>query len=171
MAYEVAAARAVLDTIEKRDESVGIAVLGQEFEWIPTGSGSHHVATVRRALEFEADGFVPIDPPTSERGSEATPFDEQVRTVETHLVGGAAVILCSPLLDDKPLTAARTLESAGCSVTVLSPDVTTDRSLGSELARLQRDNRINSLRRTGTGVIDWQPDHSLEAAIQRGLRQ
>ncbi|SDQ99754.1 DUF58 domain-containing protein [Natronobacterium texcoconense] len=169
VACEVAAARAVIDAIEKRDEPIGAAVLGPKFEWIPPGS-AHHVATVRRALELETDGIVPVDPPSSNRRSEAAPFDEQVRTVGGRLARKADVVLFSPLLDDDPIDATRTLESAGCSVAVLSPDVTTDRSLGTELARLQRDNRIGSLRRSGTDVIDWRPDRSLEMAIQRGIR-
>ena len=167
VACEAAAARAVLDAIETRGDPVGAAVLGPAFEWLPPAGGAHHVATVRRALEI--DGIVPADPPSNRR-SDADSFDEQVRTIGRRLSRGADVLVFSPLLDDEPIAAVRTLESAGHSVTVLSPDVTTDRSLGTELARLRRDERIETLRRTGIDAVDWRPDRSLEAAIRRGHR-
>ncbi|MEF8778213.1 MAG: DUF58 domain-containing protein, partial [Natronomonas sp.] len=59
---------------------------------------------------------------------------------------------------------------SGCAVTVLSPDVTTDETVGGRLARIERRNRLRSLHRTGVATIDWDPDERLGTALT-GIRR
>jgi hypothetical protein len=50
-------------------------------------------------------------------------------------------------------------------VTVVSPDVTSDATPGARLARVERDNRIHSLREAEIPVVDWTPDQPLGTSI------
>ncbi|QRV14608.1 DUF58 domain-containing protein [Haloterrigena salifodinae] len=160
--YERAAARELLEAISESDGPIGLAVFGTEFHWVTPNTGSRHAAMLRRTLE---DGDVlPLEPP-DERNSDDS-VDGGIRTLRTRIDRGTGVVLCSPLLDDGPLEIARALRADGHPVTVLSPDVTAAESLGTDLARIRRDNRIDALRRASASVVDWDPATPLEAAIR-----
>ncbi|GAB3671848.1 DUF58 domain-containing protein [Halopiger thermotolerans] len=169
VAYGTAAAHAVLEAINDHGIPVGLAVMRGEPAWVPPAGGSRHVTTIRRTLQDRE--IVPVEPPDSNGRPADGSFEDQIRTLRERIDRGVSVVLCTPLVDDLPVDVARTLASSGRSVTVLSPDVTTTRSLGTDLARVRRANRIDLLRRSGIDVIDWRPDRSLEAAIQGQRRR
>lgn len=159
--YERIAARELLAAVADLGEPIGLAVFGTESAWIAPNTGCTHVRTIERTLD-DPDSL-PLEPP--ERGSDSD--SEFVQTLQTWLDRHTSVVFFSPLLDDVPLEAARTLRAEGHAVTVLSPDVTTPRSLGTEIAGIQRDNRIEMLRRATVSVVDWDPTTPLETEIQR----
>lgn len=169
VAYGTAAVQAVLTPIAERGSPVGLAVVSAAFEWISPARGDAHVETVRRTLA-DPDA-VPVDPSLSDRRWRDVSFRAQLRILRRRIDRDVGIVLVSPLFDAAPVAAARTLTAAGYSVTVLSPDTTTNRSRGTELERLRRDNRIAQLRRGGIDVIDWPPEQSLEAAIRRGCNR
>jgi uncharacterized protein (DUF58 family) len=76
------------------------------------------------------------------------------------------VVLFSPLCDDYVARAARRLDAYGHLVTVVSPDPTTERTVGERLARLERRLRCSRLREAGLRVVDWTADERLEAAVE-----
>jgi uncharacterized protein (DUF58 family) len=55
-------------------------------------------------------------------------------------------------------------------VTVVTPDVTGDDTPGGQLAGLERDVRIRTLRRAGVRVLDWDTDRPLPVAVADAAR-
>jgi uncharacterized repeat protein (TIGR01451 family) len=94
---------------------------------------------------------------------------DTLESLEGRLPGRTNLILVSPFVDSFPRDVATYLQSFGHAVTVLSPDVTTRDTAGGQVETLDRDLRITKLRRTGVGVISWNPDHPLAEAITRTL--
>lgn len=163
VAYSVAAATEVLTKLRAQSEQVGVAVFGSEFAWLAPGTGSHHyaqatqlLATHRNARSAQAD---------SPEGMSDKP--DQLQQFFAHSGDNIEVILFSPLLDEFGVTAAQHLEVNGHAVTVLSPDVSTDETLGAELAEIERANRVQSLRNSRIPVGDWTPEEPLVWPIHR----
>lgn len=164
--YERAAARELLATFSDINELIGIFVLGTNG-WIAPNRGSQHIATIGQALEDPA--ILPLEPPATNNLEETA--DSQVQTFRTRLDRGIGVFLLSPLLDEFPVETVRTLQADGHSVTVLSPDVTASGTLGAKISRLQRANRIATLRRADISVVDWEPEKPLETVVEEGFRK
>lgn len=164
--YERAAARELLATFSDINELIGIAVLGTNG-WIAPNRDSQHIATIGQALEDPA--VLPLEPPATNNLEETA--DSQVQTFQTRLDRGTGIFLLSPLLDEFPVETVRTLQADGHSVTVLSPDVTASGTLGAKISRLQRANRIATLRRADISVADWEPEKPLETVVKEGVRK
>jgi uncharacterized protein (DUF58 family) len=94
-----------------------------------------------------------------------TETEAQTAELQKRLGADTQLILLTPLLDDAIVEAALSLEAGGNAVTVVSPDVTTDETLGGRLARIQRDNRVTSLQGSGVPVVDWDTDDSLGTVL------
>ena len=121
-----------------------------------TGGGTRDPDRVgRRGRERDGRGAV-VEP---------EPIDRQLATVRSRLGSNAQVLLLSPLCDDGATNLAQRLEAAGPAVTVVSPDVTTDDTVGARLARVERDGRLTALRNAGVPAVDWQPESRLGAAL------
>lgn len=87
------------------------------------------------------------------------------------LDGTTQVALLSPLADDDVVDAVRRLEVAGHSVTVVSPDTTTEDTVGNRLVACERATRIQTLRRLGVPVVDWASGQHLGNALSRTMEQ
>ncbi len=85
------------------------------------------------------------------------------------LPAGATVLVFSPALDEFPANLCRGLARRGYDVTLVSPDVTDgdDPMLG--VRRVQRGDRLRSLRGERIGVVDWDRDRPLDAALGAAL--
>lgn len=83
-----------------------------------------------------------------------------------------SVVLVSPLCDDGSDGVVRRLAAACGALSVLSPDPTAADSPGRRLVRLERRERLRSLRVAGVDLVDWPADHSLEhrLATMEGAR-
>ena len=149
---------------------VGLATLAADPCWLPPGSGPNHEDRFRTLLSThpslsmrppEAD--VPDHPPQGQDGR-----GDRSRwgsTLRGRLGGGTQLFLLTPLCDDGVTRHALTLAEAGHAVTVVSPDVTAGSTTGARLARIERTNRIRTLRRAGIPTVDWNPDDRLGTAL------
>jgi uncharacterized protein (DUF58 family) len=143
---------------ETRDY-VGLAAIGRQFCWLAAGVGIEHEITARELLATH-----PVLSTVPPEGESSDP-DEQAAELRKRLSSDAQVILLSPLGDEYITSLALTLEANGHPVTVVSPNVTSDATVGSRLATADRENRISSLRQAEIPVIDWTPDQPLGTSI------
>lgn len=96
---------------------------------------------------------------------EADTVDGQLSLLRAEIGSNTQAILLTPLCDEEAHRIARRLDGEGAAVTVVSPDVTTDRTAGGRLAGLERDRRLTDLRNAGVPAVDWDPTESLGAAL------
>ncbi|WP_276301174.1 DUF58 domain-containing protein [Halorussus lipolyticus] len=102
--------------------------------------------------------------------------DPTVRRLLARLPADSQVVVVSPVLDDWPLSLARSVTARGHDLAVLSPDVTgaesatTAESAGRTIAGTRREVRLWDLRTTGAKTVDWSVSDPLEIALERSLR-
>lgn len=151
VAYSVAAATELLSVRLEEGYRVGIAVVGPEFAWLPPAMGrEHHEQAVQLLETHRVRGSTQAN-----TRRETADRSEQLHTLFRQ--GDAEVMLFTPLLDDFGVTAARQCEANGSPVTVISPNSTAGETLGGELTRIERRNRVQSLRESRIPVCDWTP--------------
>ncbi|MFC3958633.1 DUF58 domain-containing protein [Halovivax cerinus] len=163
--YERVAAREVLDAVTAAGTPVGLSILSAESTWLAPGTCSHHVGNIERTLED--DTTLSLEPP--DRRTEDGCVDAHVSTLQPAVRADWGVVLFSPLCDDVPVEISRRLRERGCSVAVVSPDVTSGNSLATAFSQLRRRNRIATLRRADVPVVDWDPETPLEPTIRRSV--
>lgn len=156
----IAAARRVCGSLLGTGDRVGIAALGPKPVWISPGTGHDHREHVERTLAT-ADAF-PATPPENDTFS-----PRWVREFHRRYPEETQVVLLSSLTDPTYHFVIHRLRAYGHPVTVLSPDVTTDGTVGERLVRLERRHRIESLREAGVRVIDWAGEEELGVALTR----
>ena len=155
VAYCVAAAREVLAALEQQHEQVGVAIFGADFDWRAPRASQQQYAHIDRLLRaHEYDQPTPVD-------GTATSAGVDVQQLLSQTQGSLEVMIFSPLLDEFGETAAQQLAARGHAVTVISPDVTTDRTVGAEFVWVERANRVQVLRNQGVSVADWSPEDPL----------
>lgn len=154
----VEAARQVFARLLDDGHQVGVTTMGSADCWLPPGAGSDHRVRGRRLLA--------TDPALSSQPPET---DDRTlrwrRRLRRRLPSSAQVIVFSPLCDPLAVRTVRRLDADGHPATVVSPDPTTDRTLGHRLSRVRRTVATTDLRRAGIPVFDWQPTDSLEAVL------
>lgn len=147
-----AASRVVIASLEAGNRT-GYATIDDD-RWIePTG---------RRDLLERIDG---IDHRAMADGGSSTD------SLLERLPENAQLAVCSPVTDDGIVDLLSHINGHGHDITVFSPNLSdsTSGTLGERIAAVERRNRIESLRRTGCLVVDWDIDHplSVEAALTR----
>ena len=157
VAYCVAAAQQVCSTLEQQSEQVGVAIFGSEFNWQAPSAGREHYAQIEQLLiDHEYDQPIPV------AGDDTTAFStEQVQQLIAQIQGNVEVVVFSPLVDEFGETAAQQLDAQGYAVTVISPDVTTNKTVGEEFVRIERANRVQMLRNRDVPVANWSPEKPL----------
>jgi len=161
--YCVGAAGGIATGLLDSGDRVGAASLGPRWAWVAPGLGRVHRTQLEEALALDP-GFSP-NPPT-----ERFLAGLALRRLRKHVPSDAQVVYLSPLADDFAPLAARRLEAYGHRVTVVTPDVTGDDTPGGQLAGLERDVRIRTLRRAGVRVLDWDTDRPLPVAVADAAR-
>jgi len=184
----IGAAEQLVSTLAATTNTVGVAAVGRDLVWVPPGSGDSHAERVRRALATEPT--LSAYPPESSADTDATQsrsadataeaaetdggiapdragsvLADQISSLRRQLGSDTQVVFVSPLPDHAAVEAVFTLESEGHAVTVLSPDVTTDETLGNRVAALARRTHVRTLREVDIPVIDWDADDTLDRAI------
>jgi uncharacterized repeat protein (TIGR01451 family) len=160
VAYSVAAAEDLLEGLLDAHNDVGLAAFGCESCWLAPGRGPQHRVRARRyLLTHEAFGATPHDP------DDELPLDEQVNQLLSRIGTATQLILLTPMCDTAITRAARTFEVYGHHVTVISPDVTSDETIGQRLAAMDRQNCIADLRSAGIPVVEWRPSTPLATAL------
>lgn len=158
VAYSVAAAMEVLSLLFKHNERVGIVVFGPEFAWLAPDTGPHHYEQATQLLRTH---YTRSSNQSDVQQETAAHFD-QLHTFLEQSGDTVEVLLFSPLLDNFGVTTAQHFEANGHTVTVISPNITTEDTLGGELAKIARRNRVRSLRTSQVPVCDWTPEDPIE---------
>lgn len=83
-----------------------------------------------------------------------------------YLPEDAQLVFCSPLADDDAVAAVETWLARGYPVTVLAPDPT-GTGVGGRFAAVERDERLDDLRRSDATVVEWDGRDTLDAAVAR----
>lgn len=156
----VDAAGRLFTALLETGDRVGIAALSPEDVWLAPGTGNEHRARARELLATH-----PALSPTP--NEEYFSIYLRRRKLRERLPADAQVILLSPLIDDTIARTARLFDAHGHLVTVISPDVTNDDTVGHTIARIQRRNRISDLRKHQVRVVDWRRDEPLAMALER----
>lgn len=162
--HAIRAARSVGPALMDQGNSVGVASFGPVWTWLAPSLGRSHRARLRETLAT-GDGFGPL--PSDERYLPR----HTVRRLRKHLPGDAQVIFFSPVADDYLVTTLRRIEAYGHSVTVVSPDVTTDATHGGLVAQLEREERLRAIRAAGIRLVDWDPETPLTLAVNDAQRR
>jgi len=163
----VRAAGALVGGLAEADCHVGLAALSPRRCWLPPASGRSHRERLLDALTTdEAFGWRP--PAVAEDDGDGGATDGFDRLL-TRLPGDAQVILCSPVVDDRPVEVARALDARGHDVTVASPDVTATDSAYRRLAATERQIRLDDCRRAGIAVAEWADGGDRGSAQSRGV--
>jgi len=158
------AARRLFNSLLETGDRVGVAALSPADVWLAPGAGPTHQARARHLLATHPA----LSPTPPDEGVYVRPA---VRRLVTRLSDGAQVLLVSPMADDAVAYAARSLEVQGHPVTVLSPSPASTETTGGRLAAVERSNRLDDLRASGVRVLDWGPDETLLAALERARRR
>jgi len=95
--------------------------------------------------------------------------DERIRRLLSRLPGDAQVVLCSPLVDNWPVTLGGALSVRDYPVVVVSPDVVDAGSPGQRLAAVARRARLRALDRMGVETVDWETDAPIDYAVRLSL--
>jgi len=132
---------------------LGLVRLGPDPQWIAPSRGRAHERRVRETLAERP----PFD------GEHSAGFD----WLTERLGGRVDLLVLSPLIDEPPARSATRLQATGTPVTLLSPDPTAEGTPGQRLARIEREQRIRSLRTAGVAVADWPPATAIERALRR----
>ncbi|THE63345.1 DUF58 domain-containing protein [Salinadaptatus halalkaliphilus] len=167
----VDAAGRIAATLLETGDTVGLAALGPttrdgtrgrdtDLCWLAPTTGRDHAVRIQERLGSHPQ-FDPAPPDTA--GS----WRPQLKTIRRRLDDRIQIVFLSPLCDPASVTVARRLEARDHPVTVVSPDPTTDRTAGQQLAGVARRVRCVDLRRADVPVVDWQRDESLEEVLAR----
>lgn len=158
-----AATQALTELLQQGHE-VGVAVLGLNgdgpggLSWLSPGSGTDHRNRGTALIESALDG---------DGAAERT--EEQVRNLVELLPPGSQATLFSPLLDDGPVDAVRTLAAFDLPVTVLSPEVVADNTVSGRFASVRRRTRLAACQSTGVRTIDWRRGTPLQVVLEQAF--
>lgn len=158
-----AATHVVTDLLQKNHD-VGVAVLGLNgpgpagLHWLPPKSGAEQRS---RALELFRTA-VDADPPPKEGLGQARKLLELVPP-------GTQITLCSPVLDDTPVTAAETWLGAGMPVSILSADVVPGSTVSGQYSTVRRRTRLTRAQAAGARVFDWQRGTPLPLVVEHAV--
>jgi uncharacterized repeat protein (TIGR01451 family) len=156
----VAAAGRIFESLLAGGDRVGVASFGPRTCWVDPGAGNTHREEVRRTLaSHPAFDYAPSDEPFLPTA--------HLADIRNRAPVDAQVVLFSPVTDGYIETAARRLQAYGHPITVVSPDVTADHTMGHKLAHVERQTRLNALREAGIRVVDWRPGEELAVALER----
>jgi len=158
--HAVGAAGRLFGSLLDAGDRVSIAALGPTPAWLDPDLGPEHR---KRAEELLATD--PAFPPTTPAADDLPPY--WVREFHRRFPRETQVVLLSSLCDGRYRFVIRRLRAYGHPVTVVSPDVTVDGTVGQRLVRLERRFRIEALREAGVRVVDWDPDEELAVALGR----
>ncbi|MCT9095689.1 DUF58 domain-containing protein [Haloarchaeobius sp. HME9146] len=152
------AAEQIVGAFAADRNQVGVAAFYDDLVWHPVGMGPTHRASIQRLLTTH-EAF------SSKEPDETPDTTELLADLRHRLTERTQVVLLSPLCDDDIVETARRLEEYGHAVTVVTPDVTGDETVGQRLASVQRAARIRTLRGAGIPTSEWRSDEPLEAAL------
>lgn len=96
--------------------------------------------------------------------------EQTTESLLARLPRDAHVVLVSPLLDEWPVSFARSLATSDHDLLVLSPAVAQEGTPGQTVAAVHRDLRLWDAELTGATTVDWDVEDPLGLALDRSLR-
>lgn len=140
---------------------VAVAVVGIDGDgpaglgWLPPGGGADHrsraLSLLRGALDADANE---VDVAT------------QARELVELTPPGAQLALCSPALDDGPVTAIEAWSPFDYPLTVVSPDVLSANTIGGQFEGVRRRTRLARCQAAGARAIDWRRGTPLSLVVE-----
>ncbi|HKL28351.1 MAG TPA: DUF58 domain-containing protein [Natrialbaceae archaeon] len=161
--HSIRATGALAQALMDDGNRVGAASFGPSWTYVPPGLGRDHEVRLRDRLAL-GEGFSP----TPDRSEFVLGLS--LRRIQKHVPENAQIVFCSPVIDDVAVETTRRLEAHGHAVTVLSPDVVDDETIGSTVVDLEREDRIRNIRQTYGRVVSWDVQEPLEVAIESARR-
>lgn len=153
-----AASRGIVASLNEGNPT-GVATL--TGEWVPPGEDDY----TRRQAE---EALAAAEPGQASVATDGGPFQRLLG----RLPRNAQLVVCTPVADDGVVDVVDRFVSRGHGVSVLSPDVATDigdadPTVGTDVAALQRANRLRALRGLDAAVADWQLDEPIMIELER----
>lgn len=155
-----AATRSLSDLLVSGHD-VAVAVLGVDGEgpaglgWLPPGGGGDHRSRALSLLRGALDG-----------GGSEVDVATQARELVELTPPGAQLALCSPALDDGPVTAVEAWSAFDYPLTVLSPDVLSANTIGGQFEGVRRQTRLARCQAAGARAIDWRRGTPLSLVLE-----
>ena len=158
-----AAVRAAVTLAERQHavhDRVGVLALGSRVRWLAPGAGRRHLGRlVDAVLECEAEHTL-SGPPLA-----AVPFGR--------LPSGALVVALTPLVTQRVAEVLLELRRRRHEVAVvlldvehrLPPPADVEESLATRLFLLDRNARVEQVRRSGAVVVPWDGDSSIDRVV------
>ena len=109
-------------------------------------------------------GWSTGDDGTTMDGSSGQPSGDLVEQLLEQLQPETQLILCTPALDDWPVTFARAATDRGHGLVIVSPAVGRTGAVGTRLAGLHRRLRLRRLAELGV-VLDWSPETAVREVV------
>lgn len=162
VSYGLAAVEQMLAALVETPNRVGLAAIGRDTCYLPPGSGVEHGTRARQLLGSHRtlSAYAPDPEATTDEVCRS-----QVAELRARISSHAQVVFVTPLPDEFAAQTALTLEAAGHAVSVVSPDVSTDGTVGSRLAGVERRHRVSALREADIPVVDWDTERPLGTAL------
>ena len=189
-ALSVDVAARIQQALDRIDALTGVGAVGLDPEnsfggphgtaWAVAGTGGTEPAVFLHALQslLADDSEQPSDTPPRDESSGAKMGSDQRRTAlradgqGVHndwsaerllelFPSDSRVILCTPLLDEWPVTFARTVTDRGYDLTVVSPNITEMGGLEGRVVEIDRQRRLRAVGHAGE-AIDWTPGEPLD---------
>ncbi|ELY42661.1 hypothetical protein C494_20203 [Natronorubrum bangense JCM 10635] len=165
-------ANEVVNGMRDHRTPIGVAALGVDgfddndrLAWVLPGNDRTHTNQLRSLLDAAA---ATVRPETEPAASDVP--NEALLTLIRQLRSGTHVLFISPLGDDQSIAVVRKLRSTGYTVSACVPDVTTQTSVGGQVAATRRSASLTELRKLGVNAVDWQPDDPLDESLRQALR-
>jgi uncharacterized repeat protein (TIGR01451 family) len=96
---------------------------------------------------------------------------ERTERLLARLPPDAQVVVCTPLLDNWPVSLVRELLGRDYDPFVVSPDAVSGVTPGKRLAASTRQLRLTAMERAGVETVSWQVEQPIEHALRRSLPQ
>lgn len=157
----IGAADRLLLSLVGAGHRVGLASMSPVEPCWQSPSASRDVRAEVRELLTTHESLTPAPP-----SGEFRPFG-WVEWFAARVPKGAQVVLFSPLCDRLIEESIIRIEARGHPVTILSPDPTTDETIGRQMARLDRQVTIDALRRRGIRIVDWPHGEPIDMSLER----
>ncbi|AFZ72569.1 DUF58 domain-containing protein [Natronobacterium gregoryi] len=128
-------------------------------------------AIAARGSDDSSSSERPVRPSqhTHDRSALRSDSGKAAAHLETLLPADAQLVVCTPAVDDAIVDLTLALRRRGFHTTTISPDVTDGDDVGARLAGIERQARLERLRRLEVSVVDWNTSNPLVTALSQGL--
>lgn len=135
----------------------------EPLTWIPPANSSQTRTQMRMLLDAAAATVRP--------GSKTVEDEDQFNIDPLRIIRQTnpwtQLIFLTPLCDTYPVDLVEQCEATNRTVSVYSPDITSQATPGGRTISAQRSVRLATLQSYGTTVIDWDPTEQPDIAVSR----